>query len=116
MQNAYMPEKYNQKFIMYEGIWEAIKTLPQEYQFKAISAVMDYGFHENFHEDDPIISALMKVIAPNILNAKRNYNNKKRTNHEKIIELRTKGCSISEIANRMNCSIRTVQRHLNDYK
>lgn len=107
-------------------ILKAYERADEAFAHKLAMRIIDYGVAGELDPNDEIINGLINsMCAPLINRSKNRYNacvvNGKtggrptRYNQEEIISLYKSGMTYEEIANNLGCSVRTVQRALEDY-
>ena len=123
-----MSKKENFLFIAsWYDILKAYERTDEAFAHKLAMRIIDYGVTGELNVDDEITNNLiLSMCAPLINRSKNRYNacvangrtggRPTRYNQEEIISLYKSGMSHEEIANQIGCSVRTVQRALEDYK
>ena len=72
-----MSEKRD-SFVFYRSFYDALRELPEEYKVKVMDAICTYALDGNVSNTDPVVSAFMCLIQPQIdANNKRYENGKK---------------------------------------
>lgn len=114
-------------FVFYRSMWDSYLELSRKDEKlaeKFLKAVIEYGLDGEYDESDPIVNALMSGVTIGIDNAHNRYNttqdngNKggrpKSYSAERMIELLNEGKTYKQIADVLDCSIKTVQRTLKE--
>lgn len=115
----------NNSFVFYKTFLDTAEELGRanpELAYKYLLAIAQYGISGEYDESDPVLNGLMVSVVMGIDRAQERYQEAKdvgksggrpRTNSlENIRELAAAGLSTQEIADNLNCSVRTVQRGL----
>lgn len=115
----------NNSFVFYKTFLDTAEELGRanpDLAYKYLLAIAQYGISGVYDETDPVLNGLMVSAVMGIDRAQERYQEAKdvgksggrpRSNSlESIRELAAAGLSTQEIADNLNCSVRTVQRGL----
>lgn len=115
------------KFIFFESWDRYLDTLEEDRDINYVNAVaraiIKYGLYGDCQTDDETIKRKVDAVCSDVINnTKARYaasvkngnmgGRPEQFNKETVLQLRAQGLSLQEIANRMGCSKRTVQRKL----
>lgn len=120
-----------ENFVFYGAIRESVDSLPEDVGNRLLRAIMNFGTAGELPDPkDTIVYAVMMGYIPNITNARKRYeinkaNGKsggaqKQYSDTEIETYLKSGMGIKEVAERIGCSTKTVQRvkaqmkHLNE--
>lgn len=116
-------------FVFLASWYDAIEALKEsngeEFANKFAKQIIDYGVTGQLTTDDPLIVGLINGMCKTLIDKSKNryaacVNNGKRGgrpaqyNQEEIISLHEAGLSDKEIAENLGCTVRTVQRALEE--
>lgn len=115
----------NNSFVFYKSFLDTAEEVGRanpELAYKYLQAIAQYGIYGSYDESDPVLNGLMVSVTLGIDRAQERYQEAKdvgksggrpRSNSlDAIRELAAAGLSTQEIADNLNCSVRTVQRGL----
>lgn len=107
-------------FVFYRSFYESIKELDKDIQLEIYNAICEYSFNDELSELSPVAKALFTMIKVNIDNAMKRYNasvengknggRPKSVDTDTVRKLLSKKMTIKEIADKTNCSERTIYR------
>lgn len=115
----------NNSFVFYKSFLDTAEEIGRanpELAYKYLQAIAQYGIYGTYDEGDPVLNGLMVSATMGIDRAQERYQEAKDTGKtggrprtkslEAIEELAAAGLSTQQIADNLNCSVRTVQRGL----
>ena len=115
----------NNSFVFYKSFLDTAEEVGRanpELAYKYLQAIAQYGIYGTYDESDPVLNGLMVSATMGIDRAQERYQEAKdigksggrpRSNSlDAIRELASAGLTTQEIADNLNCSVRTVQRGL----
>lgn len=120
-------------FVFYRSYFDCINELPDDYKLKVALAIMNYGLNNVIEDSDSIVKSILASIIPMINNCNHRYDvakengmkgkeygilggRPKKSDVEKIPELRAKGYTPQKIAETLNMPIKAVIKHFNILK
>ncbi len=116
-----------ESMIIYESAYKAISYLPDEKsQLEALKGLLEYGFYDTVPEsDNPFIKMIYVQAIPSMRNAKERYdasveNGKKggrpaEVPTEEIIEMKQNGMTNKQIAEKLGCSEKNIEKRVSTY-
>ena len=126
-------EPINNAVVIYSSVWDAIRLLPEEKQWEAIRAVIDFGFYEQEPENiDPMVRIILIQAMPNIIAAQKRHmaavlNGEKgkefgveggrpeKVSADEVVHLKRKGMTHAQISEELGISASTVKKKLKEY-
>ena len=119
----------NNSFVCYKSFLELVEQAEAtdlNLAHKLAKAIMEYGIRGTYDESDPMLNLLMLQVKDSINRAQERYqrsieNGKlggrpREYADDTIAELIQQGYTASQIAEQLNCSVRTAQRRIKEYK
>ena len=119
----------NNSFVFYKTFLELVEqaeiTNP-ELAYKLSKAIMQYGIYGEYDESDQMVNLLMVQVTTGIDRAQERYQKTKDDGRlggrprehdtESVASLISQGYTPSQIAEHLNCSLRTVQRRIKEMR
>lgn len=114
--------------IIYESAYQAINYLPDDQlQLEALKGLLEYGFYDTMPEsDNPFVNMIYVQAIPSMRNAKERYkyaveNGKKggrpaTVSTEEIIKMKEDGMTNKQIADKIGCSERNIEKRISAYR
>ena len=119
----------NNSFVCYKSFLEMVEqaeiTSP-ELAYKLAKAIMEYGIRGTYDESDQTLNILMVQVIDGIDRAQERYQKTKEVgstggrprefSNEPVAELMRQGLTAAQIAEQLNCSLRTAQRRIKEVR
>ncbi len=116
-----------ESMVIYESAYKAISYLPDEkLQLEALKGLMEYGFYDIIPESsNPFVQMIFVQAIPSMRSAKERYersveNGKKGGRPaavpiEDIIKMKQEGMTNKQIADKLGCSEKNIEKRLSTY-
>lgn len=126
-------EAINNAVVVYSSVWEAIQLMPEETRWKAIKAILEYGFFEQVPEtDDPMVKMVLIQAMPTIVAAQKRHlaavengakgrdfgvegGRPEKVSADAVAILKQSGLTHAQISEELEVSISTVKKKLKEY-
>ena len=119
----------NNSFVFYKSFLEMVEqaemTSP-DLAYKLAKSIMEYGIRGSYDESDQMLNLLMLQVRDGIDRAQERYQKSREDGKlggrpreytdDSIASLVQQGYSASEVAEQLNCSLRTAQRRIKEFK
>jgi len=113
--------------IIYESVYKTIELIPDtELKWEAIKGILRYSFYgEELNSDNPLVEMVYTSSFPSIRNAVERYEKAVEGGKkggrptevpiEKIIKMKNEGMTNKQIAEKMGCSIKNIEKRFATY-
>ena len=119
----------NNSFVFYKSFLDTAQELGHadpNLAYKYFCAVAQYGVFGEYDESDPVINGLMIPVIMGIDRAQERYQEAKENgrgggrpreyDNGPVAELMNQGYTAAQIAEKLNCSLRTAQRRMKEIR